>query len=79
MEKLTHHLGYPKYSSLKSDSSRNGKSKKGLLTDHGRMEIVSPRDRNGSFESKLVKKRQIRFDGFDDKISQDIRSWHDDA
>ena len=76
---LTHHLGYPKYSSSKSDSSRNGKSKKGLLTDYGRMEIVSPRDRNGSFESELVKKRQIRFDGFDDKISLDIRSWHDDA
>ena len=76
---LTHHLGYPKYSSLKSDNARNGKIKKGLLTDHGRMEIVSPRDRNGSFDSELVKKRQIRFDGFDDKISLDIRSWHDDA
>jgi putative transposase len=76
---LTHHLGYPKYSSSKSDSSRNGKSKKVLLTEHGRMEIVSPRDRNGSFESELVKKRQIRFDGFDDKISLDTRSWHDDA
>ncbi len=65
---LTHHLGYPKHSSSKSDNARNGKSKKGLLTDHGRMEIVSPRDRNGSFEPELVKKRQTRFDGFDDKI-----------
>ena len=65
---LTHHLGYPKHSSSKSDNARNGKSKKGLLTDHGRMEIVSPRDRNGSFEPELVKKRQKRFDGFDDKI-----------
>ena len=65
---LTHHLGYPKHSSSKSDNARNGKSKKGLLTDHGKMEIVSPRDRNGSFEPELVKKRQTRFDGFDDKI-----------
>ena len=65
---LTHHLGYPKHSSSKSDNARNGKSRKGLLTDHGRMEIVSPRDRNGSFEPELVKKRQTRFDGFDDKI-----------
>ena len=65
---LRHHLGYPKHSSSKSDNARNGKSKKGLLTDHGRMEIVSPRDRNGSFEPELVKKRQTRFDGFDDKI-----------
>jgi len=65
---LTHHQGYPKYSSSKNDNARNGKSKKGLLTDHGKMEIVSPRDRNGSFEPELVKKRQTRFDGFDDKI-----------
>ena len=65
---LTHHLGYPKHSSSKSDNARNGKSRKGLFTDNGRMEIVSPRDRNGSFEPELVKKRQIRFDGFDDKI-----------
>jgi putative transposase len=65
---LTHHLGYSKHSPSKGDNARNGKSKKGLLTDHGRMEIVSPRDRNGSFEPELVKKRQTRFDGFDDKI-----------
>ena len=32
------------------------------------MKVVSPRDRNGSFEPELVKKRQTRFDGFDDKI-----------
>ena len=65
---LTHHLGYPKHSVSKNDNARNGKSKKGLLTGHGKMEIVSPRDRNGSFEPELVKKRQTRFDGFDDKI-----------
>ena len=65
---LTHHLGYPRHSVSKSNNARNGKSKKGLLTNHGKMEIVSPRDRNGSFEPELVKKRQTRFDGFDDKI-----------
>ena len=65
---LTHHLGYPKHSVSKNDNARNGKSKKGLITGHGKMEIVSPRDRNGSFEPELVKKRQTRFDGFDDKI-----------
>ncbi len=65
---LTHHLGYPKHSASKGGNARNGKSKKGLLTDQGRMEIISPRDRNGSFEPELVKKRQTHFDGFDDKI-----------
>ena len=65
---MTHHRGYSKHSPSKGGNARNGKSKKGLLTDHGRMEMVSPRDRNGSFEPVLVKKRQTRFDGFYDKI-----------
>ena len=30
--------------------------------------IETPRDRNGSFEPRIVKKHQTRFDGFDDKI-----------
>ena len=64
MGELTQNLDYPKYSSSKNDNVRNSKIKKGLLTDHGRMEIVSPRDRNGSFEFELVKKGQTRFDGF---------------
>jgi len=65
---LTHHLGYPKHSPSKGGNARNGKSKKTLLTDHGKLDIASPRDRIGSFEPELVKKRQTRFDGFDDKI-----------
>lgn len=32
------------------------------------MRIDTPRDRNGSFEPKIVRKRQRRFEGFDDKI-----------
>ena len=32
------------------------------------MEIKTPRDRDGSFEPKLVRKRQRRFEGFDEKI-----------
>lgn len=65
---LTHHLGYPKHSPSKSVNARNGKGKKRLISSHGEMEIASPRDRNGSFEPELVKKRQTRFEGFDDKI-----------
>jgi len=65
---LTHHLGYPKHSSSLGGNSRNGKSKKGLLTDQGKMEIASPRDHNGTFSPELVKKRQTHFEGFDDKI-----------
>ena len=32
------------------------------------MEIRTPRDRDGSFDPKLVRKRQRRFEGFDEKI-----------
>ena len=32
------------------------------------MKIHAPRDRDGSFEPKLVRKRQRRFEGFDEKI-----------
>jgi len=39
-----------------------------LIGGHGKLEIASPGDRNGTFDPQLVKKRQTRFDGFDDKI-----------
>jgi transposase-like protein len=39
-----------------------------LITDQGRVPLDTPRDRNGSFEPKMVRKRQRRFVGFDQKI-----------
>ena len=36
--------------------------------DFGAVEIEVPRDRNGSFEPKILPKHERRFDGFDDKI-----------
>ena len=47
---------------------RNGSTAKTLKTEHGPVEIRTPRDREGSFEPKLVRKRQRRFGGFDEKI-----------
>ena len=38
------------------------------MTEHGRVGIDAPRDRDGSFEPRIVRKRQRRFEGFDDKI-----------
>src|SRR5438046_6262433 len=67
---LTHHLGYEKNDpdGRNSGNSRNGKSKKKLIGDFGQVDIEVPRDREGEFEPKIVKKHQRRFDGFDDKI-----------
>jgi putative transposase len=39
-----------------------------LITEHGEVRVDTPRDRDGSFSPKIVKKRQRRFEGFDDKI-----------
>ncbi len=67
---LTDHLGYEKHDPVgyKSGNSRNGKSQKKLKGDFGEMTLETPRDRNGSFEPKIIPKGQTRFKGFDDKI-----------
>ena len=53
---LTHHLGYEKHDSggKGSGNSRNGTSTKTLKGDFGEAEIEVPRDRNGTFEPKIV-------------------------
>src|SRR5262245_17538697 len=67
---LTAHLGYEKHAAegKTHDNSRNGTTQKTLQTDQGPIEIATPRDRKGTFEPQIVKKRQRRFTGFDDKI-----------
>ena len=67
---LTNHLGYEKHdpAGYKSGNSRNGKTHKKLTGEFGEMELETPRDREGTFEPKIVAKHQTRFTGFDDKI-----------
>lgn len=67
---LTEHVGYEKHDPAGNNSgnSRNGSSKKKLKGEFGEFELETPRDRNGSFEPKIVAKNQTRFTGFDDKI-----------
>ena len=67
---LTDHLGYEKHDPVgyKSGNSRNGKSRKKLKGDFGEIELEMPRDRNATFEPRIVAKGQTRFTGFDDKI-----------
>jgi putative transposase len=49
-------------------NARNGRPAKTVLTDQGPVRIRSPRDRNGTFEPKIVGKRQTRWVGFDEKV-----------
>src|ERR1700761_6619946 len=67
---LTDHLGYEPHQEPPggAGNTRNGSTPKTLITEHGEVRIDTPRDRAGSFEPQIVRKRQRRFDGFDDKI-----------
>lgn len=67
---ITHHLGYDKHSASGNNSgnSRNGRSRKTLKGEFGNMPLEVPRDRNSSFEPKIIPKGQTRFSGFDDKV-----------
>ena len=67
---LTHHLGYPPGGTKPEDTTnhRNGTSEKTVLTDEGPLAIDVPRDRESTFEPRLVAKHERRFTGFDDKI-----------
>lgn len=57
---LDEELGYEPYDvkNKTTDNSRNGHSKKSLRTSMGKVEIDVPRDRNGEFEPRLIKKNQ---------------------
>ena len=67
---LTDHLGYEPHLEPPggAGNARNGTTPKTLITEHGPVRIDTPRDRNGSFEPQIVRKRQRRFEGFDEKI-----------
>ena len=67
---MTHHLGYEKHdpAGANSGNSRNGRTRKTVLMEEGALELEVPRDREGTFEPKLVPKRQRRLAGFDDKV-----------
>ena len=67
---LTDHVGYDRHQEPPGGAAntRNGTTAKTLITEHGQVGVDAPRDRDGSFEPKIVRKRQRRFEGFDDKI-----------
>lgn len=67
---MTEHLGYEKHDTVghNSGNSRNGGTTKTLKGDFGEKPLETPRDRNGSYEPKIIGKGQTRFTGFDDKI-----------
>ena len=67
---LDDHLGYEKNdpAGRNGENSRNGHRAKTVLTETGPVEISVPRDRDSSFEPKIVAKRQRRLTGVDDMV-----------
>jgi transposase-like protein len=61
------HLGYGKHDPTGRDggNSRNGMRAKTVLTEAGPVQVEVPRDRDGSFEPVIVRKRQRRLGGID--------------
>src|SRR5215210_1662877 len=65
---MTEHLGHPPGGRPQGANVRNGAGSKTVQSDLGPVEVKTPRDRDGSFEPKLVAKRVTRLAGLDDKV-----------
>ena len=67
---LENNLGYSRYDykNKATTNSRNGYSKKSLKSNYGKSDIKIPRDRDGDFEPKVVKKNQITLPSIDDQV-----------
>lgn len=67
---LDDHLGYRKHSNEgdNTGNSRNGYSKKTIKTRFGESEVSIPRDRNGDYEPKIVKKYETTSNQLEDQI-----------
>jgi transposase-like protein len=64
------HLGYAKHAVEGRDggNSRNGTRTKTMITDVGTVDIEIPRDRDGTFDPKMVREHQRRLGGVDDMV-----------
>ena len=65
---MDEHLGYHEYERSDNPDYRNGKKTKKIRENFGETEIEVPQDRDGSFEPKVVKKRQKDISGIEQKI-----------
>ena len=67
---LDEHLGYEKHDQQPKETSnrRNGTTTKKVRSHEGELELSIPRDREGSFEPKLVKKGQNDVSSIQEKV-----------
>ena len=70
-QEMTEHLGHEKHGPVTSGTGnvRNGTRAKTVLTEStGQVGIEVPRDRDGTFEPQIVRKRQRRLTGVDEIV-----------
>jgi Transposase and inactivated derivatives len=65
---ITEYLGYDKHHTSDNTNYRNGYNTKTLKTNYGEILVDIPRDRDGTFNPKLVKKREVVLNGTDDLV-----------
>lgn len=67
---LDQSLGYSKYDyrNKETDNSRNGYSKKTVVSSMGNIDLDIPRDRNGEFQPQIVKKNQTDISNIEDQV-----------
>ena len=67
---LDDELGYSKYdySNKETENSRNGYSKKKVVSSMGEIGLDIPRDRNGEFEPQIIKKHQTDVSNIEDQV-----------
>jgi putative transposase len=67
---MAQHLGYDRNdpAGRGSGNSRNGTTPKTVTTEIGKVTVDVPRDREGSFDPRIVPKHQRRLTGFDDAV-----------
>jgi transposase-like protein len=68
---MTEHLGYERYEAKgrKSGNNRNGSYTRQVRTSAGEVEVEVPRDRNGEFEPKILRKYDTSSNELEDKIT----------
>ncbi|MED1802937.1 IS256 family transposase [Brevibacillus porteri] len=67
---MENNLGYSKhdYKNKNTSNSRNGRSKKTVISQYGEVDLQIPRDREGEFEPQIVKKHQTQVAGIEDQV-----------
>jgi putative transposase len=67
---MTEHVGYERHdpAARNGENSRNGTRTKTVITEVGPVELAVPRDRDGSFDPELLRKRQRRLRGVDEMV-----------